>query len=435
MVTTTCFPPSAARRYSSFRTPYLPSYVDRKAVEHPQRELSCNIMAERNGGVDDTSSQRKRIAVACGRCRKRKIRCSGDAGNNQPCTNCKNAAFEPCQFLRVSSTEVSQVKGNAFSYNVDISRLVQARGSSVPSSLGVPVNAYHDGMNLSESQTLPSRGGPAGAYVGKQYYPPAEWSSGYAEDSNVDYTLCQPSFPSVPEHHPYVAGPYRLASNAPTTKPNGVMYLDAETAYGYATVPAARQSPNTETGSLPYQSLGPGFSGSLGGSTERLPASRALPSSGSPSYRTESATSEYRKSSQHSTGDSSSSSSIADVPSNYHHSYESSQLSYNGHSVAAQLNRHSDLYASSSSDGLLSGSESSLRPLSGCEASYRYSDAGFNRASQPGPANLSSSGSQPYPFHKHSEQHDAYTVAGDLVAGSSVDAGTGDHKPPAKTRV
>lgn len=129
MVTTTCFPPSAARRYSSFRTPYLPSYVERKAVEHPHREPSCNIMAERNGGVDDTSSQRKRIAVAvsaclasnrgnyassavrcgmteltskqCGRCRKRKIRCSGDTGNNQPCTNCKNAAFEPCQFLRV----------------------------------------------------------------------------------------------------------------------------------------------------------------------------------------------------------------------------------------------------------------------------------------------------------------------------------------------
>ena len=126
MVTTTCFPPSAARRYSSFRTPYLPSYVERKAVDDPQREPSCNIMAERNGGLDDTLSQRKRIAVAvsinhvgsekdsyavgvlgltrrqCGRCRKRKIRCSGDAGNNQPCTNCKSAAFEPCQFLRVS---------------------------------------------------------------------------------------------------------------------------------------------------------------------------------------------------------------------------------------------------------------------------------------------------------------------------------------------
>ncbi|POR31794.1 Uncharacterized protein TPAR_07991 [Tolypocladium paradoxum] len=438
MVTTTCFPPSAARRYSSFRTPYLPSYVERKAVEHPHHEPSCNIMAERNGGVDDTSSQRKRIAVACGRCRKRKIRCSGDAGNNQPCTNCKNAAFEPCQFLRVSSTEVSQVKGNSFSYNVDISRLVQARGSSVPSALGVPVNAYHDAMGLSESHTLPSRGGPASAYGGKQYYAPAEWSSGYAEDSSVDYTLCQPSFPSVPEHHPYVAGPYRLASNAPTTKPNGVLYLDAQAAYGYANVPAApvaaaRQSPNTETGSLPYQSLGPGFSSSLSGSTERLTATRALPSSGPPSYRTDSAASDYRKSSQHSTGDSSSSSSIVDVPSNYH-SYESSQLSYSGHSVAAQLNRHSDLYASSSSDGLLSGSESSLRPVSGCEASYRYSDAGFNRTSQPGPGSLTSSSSHPYPFQRHGQQHDPYTVAGDLVT-SAVEASTGDHKPPAKTRV
>ena len=36
------------------------------------------------------------------RCRKRKIRCSGDPGNGQPCNNCKNAGSEPCRFLRVS---------------------------------------------------------------------------------------------------------------------------------------------------------------------------------------------------------------------------------------------------------------------------------------------------------------------------------------------
>lgn len=37
----------------------------------------------------------------CGRCRKRKIRCSGDMGQGQPCQNCKNAGADQCLFLRV----------------------------------------------------------------------------------------------------------------------------------------------------------------------------------------------------------------------------------------------------------------------------------------------------------------------------------------------
>lgn len=39
----------------------------------------------------------------CSRCRKRKIKCSGDLGNGQGCLNCKNAGTDPnsCQFLRV----------------------------------------------------------------------------------------------------------------------------------------------------------------------------------------------------------------------------------------------------------------------------------------------------------------------------------------------
>ncbi|EGE82683.1 hypothetical protein BDDG_05627 [Blastomyces dermatitidis ATCC 18188] len=52
-----------------------------------------------NGGGTTT---RRRIPVACGRCRRRKIKCSGDIGNGQ-CTNCRNAGTQSCQFLRVSS--------------------------------------------------------------------------------------------------------------------------------------------------------------------------------------------------------------------------------------------------------------------------------------------------------------------------------------------
>lgn len=47
------------------------------------------------------------IVLQCVRCRKRKIRCSGEPGNGQGCDNCKNASLGlACQFLRVQS-EVS----------------------------------------------------------------------------------------------------------------------------------------------------------------------------------------------------------------------------------------------------------------------------------------------------------------------------------------
>ncbi|KAI4260789.1 MAG: hypothetical protein L6R42_003891 [Xanthoria sp. 1 TBL-2021] len=44
---------------------------------------------------------RRRIGLACSRCRKRKIKCSGDTGGG--CKSCKSAGVEECNFLRVNS--------------------------------------------------------------------------------------------------------------------------------------------------------------------------------------------------------------------------------------------------------------------------------------------------------------------------------------------
>ncbi|TQS38530.1 hypothetical protein Golomagni_00961 [Golovinomyces magnicellulatus] len=54
-------------------------------------------------GSGTSTGTRRRIPIACGRCRKRKIRCSGDAGNGKQCTSCKRAGADQCEFLRVSS--------------------------------------------------------------------------------------------------------------------------------------------------------------------------------------------------------------------------------------------------------------------------------------------------------------------------------------------
>ncbi|KAJ6121393.1 hypothetical protein N7512_003858 [Penicillium capsulatum] len=48
-------------------------------------------------------------SVQCSRCRKRKIKCSGDTGDGQGCTNCRSAGPTAgnCQFLRVSPSKLS----------------------------------------------------------------------------------------------------------------------------------------------------------------------------------------------------------------------------------------------------------------------------------------------------------------------------------------
>ncbi len=108
------YPPSQERDLSS--TPHHDPYARNHHISSRD--------APRNGQSpeqDSNAQPRRRIPVAvcshsiyilqssnkntlqCGRCRKRKIRCSGDPGNGQPCSNCKSAGNEACQFLRVGS--------------------------------------------------------------------------------------------------------------------------------------------------------------------------------------------------------------------------------------------------------------------------------------------------------------------------------------------
>ncbi|PHH62312.1 hypothetical protein CDD81_7232 [Ophiocordyceps australis] len=437
MVTTTCFPSTASRRYSSFRTPYLPSYVDRKVVEH--RDAGCNMGTEREGsGSEDVSSQRKRIAVACGRCRKRKIRCSGDAGNGQPCTNCKTAGYEPCQFLRVSSQEVSQVKGSAFSYNLDASRIAQARGSSsVIAPLCVPVSPYAESLGGVGDSPLPPR---ASAYSSKQYYQGWGGGGGYADDSGVEYALCQPSMQTVSESS-YLTGPYRISSSgsgassasapsaaAAKSAGSGLVYLDTEAAYGYGSVSVAgdRQSEGPETACLPYPSL---TSAALPRtSAERLPATglRTLPSPAShapPSYRVD-AMSDYRKTDS----PASSSTPVLDMAGGGYHGYDSAQqLSYAAtHSMAA-LSRSGSIFAADGS--LVHGAGSAMRASSG--GGYRFADAAFNHHEQ----------SQQHQQRQHHRQAGSTDMASGTQAlvfhkdGYGQDNhGIGHRKSPARTR-
>lgn len=69
-----------------------------------------------SSAVNMSRSQKKRVAVACQRCRRMKRGCSGNLGEGQPCTNCKNASVEQCLFFRVSSRDIA-LKPNTSSDN------------------------------------------------------------------------------------------------------------------------------------------------------------------------------------------------------------------------------------------------------------------------------------------------------------------------------
>ncbi|KAL2808952.1 hypothetical protein BJX63DRAFT_14426 [Aspergillus granulosus] len=72
-----------------------------------QQELLDRTLSSMDTGaeleVKNRGPTRRRIQVACVRCRKRKIKCSGDGGDGQGCSNCRSAGNTPCQFLRVNS--------------------------------------------------------------------------------------------------------------------------------------------------------------------------------------------------------------------------------------------------------------------------------------------------------------------------------------------
>ncbi|KAM0153792.1 hypothetical protein ACHAPC_007318 [Botrytis cinerea] len=81
--------------------------------EHPYGSRTYNDGRGNDRGPENTEpgphQMRRRIQVACQRCRKRKIRCSGE-DNGRPCYHCKQSSSEPCEFLRVTAMRLEQAK-------------------------------------------------------------------------------------------------------------------------------------------------------------------------------------------------------------------------------------------------------------------------------------------------------------------------------------
>ncbi|KAI0440415.1 hypothetical protein F4803DRAFT_553075 [Xylaria telfairii] len=238
---------------------------------------------------EDSDQPRKRIAVACGRCRKRKIRCSGDPGNGGPCSNCKNAGYEPCLFLRVSSQETPFKDTSEYTYNIDASRAyAHPRGNAVSPMSPLPQYAHEmtgDGLTAYRQSPYPYT-------TGKGYYSNMSgWAGTYQDDGGVDYGLSYSSYPIMNQDPapPLVSGYATTPYNARKS-----VYVDpAETtpSYSYGNLvhrPAAAAAAAAAGNDAQGFSLS-SMAASLPSASDRLHSSvnRTLTSSSSSNYRTD----------------------------------------------------------------------------------------------------------------------------------------------------
>ncbi|KAK3358717.1 hypothetical protein B0T25DRAFT_447871 [Lasiosphaeria hispida] len=298
----------------------------------------------------DSAPQRKRIAVACGRCRKRKIRCSGDLGGGQPCQNCKNAGADPCLFLRVSSREAQLLNDpNEYSYNVGDARALASRA---PVSSGLPY--AQDLPNLGSNDVLASyRGSSAYPYsmsAGKQYYPAiSSYGPQYGDDFS-DYGLGVSSQP-VLNHDPVSMVPSHWSSRGKSIAYGG-MYMDASPPYGYGSTSLVHRPAHGVNVGVNVNAEPSGFS--LSGA--EASADRLLPA---PSTRTPLPYPGSAKPPASSVSVSSSAATLADVATaaGYASAFDTPGLSYASSSTSAMANHHISS-SRASSDAYSTGGES-----------------------------------------------------------------------------
>jgi len=94
------------------------------------------------------------VAMQCGRCRKRKIRCSGDPGDNTGCGNCKAASVTQgtCVFLRVQCEMAELVPDHML--------MVSGYEQVSSSAIDLPPHPYSSSSSASSSSTSLALGHP-----------------------------------------------------------------------------------------------------------------------------------------------------------------------------------------------------------------------------------------------------------------------------------
>ncbi|RKF60623.1 hypothetical protein OnM2_049007 [Erysiphe neolycopersici] len=150
---------------------------------------SSNSGASSSGAGQNTGT-RRRIPVACGRCRKRKIRCSGDNNDGLPCQNCKAANAELCEFFRVNSRRITSSDLNT------IANVRNAVPCNMPQTYGVPNSSSLDTYQYRNNTLHSSNTRPLPMYDMGSGYDFPEQSLGYGLQSSAFTALPIESLPS-----------------------------------------------------------------------------------------------------------------------------------------------------------------------------------------------------------------------------------------------
>ncbi|KAL5350142.1 hypothetical protein ACLOAV_005179 [Pseudogymnoascus australis] len=227
---------------------------------------------------------RRRIPVACGRCRKRKIKCSGPQGDDG-CHNCKLAGTnDHCQFNRVQSEELPFVK-DSFNYDstAALRTLHRNRLPCYTAAYGTPSM----GNTLSSQQSYRRLPLNEYQYPTKATYYTSSYGLDYTDDG-VDYSIMPHTFQQLnqdqiglqyapnPPTRPWTPAPgLKTAGNAACYDPDpSCAYTSAPPLlYNHNASYASRSSISTESSNFSFHSMASSLpaTSSLAGSERVLP--------------------------------------------------------------------------------------------------------------------------------------------------------------------
>ncbi|THV45212.1 hypothetical protein BGAL_0516g00060 [Botrytis galanthina] len=218
-----------------------PLAQERSEHAYPSRTYSDGRSNDR--GPENTEpghhQMRRRIQVACQRCRKRKIRCSGE-DNGRPCYHCKQSSSEPCEFLRVTAMRLEQAKDLPADCFDDSLRPMYRMPSNAPYNNNYyqtlqTLNLGPDGINYRPSYSNYGFQGPK--FLNSSYDNFTEEPAEFNLSSSTSYQVAAQDSVSVSN--------YPVQSNGRTrVNPPAPMYMDSEAAANYS---SAYQSYNARS--------------------------------------------------------------------------------------------------------------------------------------------------------------------------------------------
>ncbi|CAK1357677.1 unnamed protein product [Cercospora beticola] len=245
-----------------YRAPVTPGHYGRPgAYDHgyyePQHELRSDYLGRSSAGtlINEhgpesalPGNSRRRIQVACSRCRRRKIKCTGDPGDGTGCSACRSAQADKasCTFNRVGSREVPLPQFE----------VIPASSTSIPNvtptTTSYPVEATSNLYNGSNTTQVGLQRPSLPMLHTRTAYP--DYDS-YNTSPVEDYTYASSALPrhesiassySAESFRPYTTG----SLSAPSVSAN--IYYEPAAAYSFGNLHTAPGYPaNTPMARLP----------------------------------------------------------------------------------------------------------------------------------------------------------------------------------------